>query len=41
MNPAPPPEITGLLKAWAGGDQVALEQLTPVVYAELKRMAAR
>ena len=41
MNPVPPPEITGLLKAWAGGDQVALEQLTPVVYAELKRMAVR
>jgi len=41
MNPAPPPEITGLLKAWAGGDRVALEQLTPVVYAELKRMAVR
>src|ERR1700733_2896736 len=40
MNRAPP-EITGLLKAWAGGDQVALEQLTPVVYAELKRMAVR
>ena len=40
MDPAPP-EITGLLKAWAGGDQEALQQLTPVVYAELKRMAIR
>jgi RNA polymerase sigma factor (TIGR02999 family) len=41
MDPALSAEITGLLKAWAGGDQVALERLTPVVYAELKRMAVR
>jgi hypothetical protein len=41
MSPAPPPEITGLLKAWARGDQVALERLTPLVYTELKRMAVR
>src|SRR6202046_4727462 len=41
MNPAPSVEITGLLKAWAGGDRVALDRLTPLVYAELRRMAGR
>src|SRR5580692_11439610 len=41
MDPAPSVEITGLLKAWAGGDRVALDRLTPMVYAELRRMAAR
>jgi len=32
-------EITGLLKAWSGGDRAALDRLTPVVYQELRRMA--
>src|SRR5947209_19636749 len=32
-------ETTQLLRAWAGGDQAALEQLTPRVYDELRRMA--
>jgi RNA polymerase sigma factor (TIGR02999 family) len=32
-------EITELLQAWRGGDQLALERLTPVVYQELHRMA--
>ncbi len=41
MDPAPSAEITGLLKAWAGGDLAALERLTPLVYTELKRMAVR
>jgi RNA polymerase sigma factor (TIGR02999 family) len=41
MNPRPTAEITGLLKAWAGGDRLALERLTPLVYAELRRMAGR
>src|SRR5271168_3421654 len=41
MDPIPPAEVTGLLKAWAGGDQVALEKLAPLVYAELRRMAGR
>ena len=41
MNPGPPAEITGLLKAWAGGDRLALDRLTPLVYAELRRMAGR
>src|SRR5580698_4011372 len=34
-------EITQLLHAWRGGDQLALERLTPVVYEELHRMARR
>jgi RNA polymerase sigma-70 factor, ECF subfamily len=31
--------ITQLLLAWGGGDQAALEKLTPLVYAELHRLA--
>ena len=34
-------EVTRLLRAWGGGDQAALDQLTPLVYAELRRMAGR
>ena len=41
MELAPAPEITVLLKAWAGGDRSALERLTPLVYDELRRRAAR
>jgi RNA polymerase sigma factor (TIGR02999 family) len=33
--------ITHLLKAWSGGNQEALEELTPKVYVELRRMAAK
>jgi RNA polymerase sigma factor (TIGR02999 family) len=33
--------ITALLKAWSSGDEHALEKLTPLVYPELRRMAAR
>jgi RNA polymerase sigma factor (TIGR02999 family) len=32
-------EITCLLRAWSGGDSAALEQLAPVIYAELRRIA--
>jgi RNA polymerase sigma factor (TIGR02999 family) len=32
-------ETTQLLRAWAQGDQAALEQLTPRVYDELRRIA--
>ena len=32
-------ETTRLLRAWADGDQSALERLTPRVYQELKRIA--
>src|SRR6185436_18478039 len=34
-------DITGLLKAWGHGDQDALEQLTPLVYAQLRAQARR
>jgi RNA polymerase sigma-70 factor, ECF subfamily len=34
-------EVTHLLHAWSGGDQGALEKLTPLVYAELRRRAQR
>jgi len=33
--------VTGLLKAWTGGEQSALDRLMPVVYDELRRMARR
>jgi len=33
--------ITQLLRAWGEGDQSALEQLTPLVYEELRRLARR
>jgi RNA polymerase sigma factor (TIGR02999 family) len=35
------PSVTHLLKAWSGGDQGALEELTSKVYLELRRMAAK
>ena len=34
-------DISRLLNAWGAGDQTALERLTPLVYAELRRMARR
>lgn len=34
-------DITGLLKAWGQGDQQALEQLTPLVYRQLRAQARR
>lgn len=36
-----PQEITQLLLSWSEGDQAALEQLIPLVYPELKRLARR
>jgi RNA polymerase sigma factor (TIGR02999 family) len=33
--------MTRMLQAWRGGDRTALERLTPVVYAELHRIASR
>jgi RNA polymerase sigma factor (TIGR02999 family) len=35
------PHVTELLKAWSSGDQAALDELTPVVYQELHRLAKR
>jgi RNA polymerase sigma-70 factor (ECF subfamily) len=34
-------DISTLLRAWSGGDQSALEKLTPIVYDELRRLARR
>ena len=34
-------DISRLLRAWSDGDQLALGELTPVVYAELHRLAHR
>jgi len=41
MTDSSSPDTTQLLRAWSGGDSAALEQLTPLVYRELRRMAAR
>ncbi len=38
MEPTPQ-QVTRLLVAWGGGDQAALEELTPLVYGELRRLA--
>ncbi len=38
---APVDEVSRLLRAWGDGDQNALEGLTPIVYAELRRLAHR
>lgn len=34
-------ELTEILRRWSDGDAAALEKLTPVVYAELHRIAKR
>jgi RNA polymerase sigma factor (TIGR02999 family) len=41
MDPHSTQEITQLLLAWSDGDQGALARLTPLVYAELRRLARR
>src|SRR5690242_14179689 len=33
-------DVTGLLVRWAKGDQQALSDLTPIVYKELRQLAA-
>jgi RNA polymerase sigma factor (TIGR02999 family) len=33
-------DVTGLLKAWGRGDRAALDRLTPLVYEQLRRLAA-
>ncbi len=35
------PNVTVLLQAWSSGDREALDQLTPIVYDELRRLARR
>ena len=41
MTPPLTHDVTALLLAWRKGDAQALEQLTPLVYDELRRLAAR
>jgi RNA polymerase sigma factor (TIGR02999 family) len=41
MLKSSPMEITQLLLAWGRGEQAALDQLTPLVYDELRRLAHR
>ena len=38
---ASPPDVTALLGDWTRGERGALDQLLPLVYAELRRVAAR
>ena len=35
------PEITRILRAWSGGDREAVDDLMPLVYDELHKVAAR
>lgn len=39
MTPAS--TVTTLLKSWRSGDEAALEELTPLIYNDLRRIAAR
>ena len=41
MGLPPGHEVTRLLKAWSGGDEKALEKLTPLVYRQLHNIAQR
>jgi RNA polymerase sigma factor (TIGR02999 family) len=41
QNASNPPDVTQLLVAWSNGDQRALQQLMPIVYRELRRLAKR
>ena len=39
MTEASPQDVTQLLAAWSEGDEAALEQLVPIIQAELRRLA--
>jgi RNA polymerase sigma-70 factor (ECF subfamily) len=41
MVPSPSTEITGLLRAWGGGDDGALAKVVELVYPELRDLARR
>jgi RNA polymerase sigma factor (TIGR02999 family) len=41
MAMPPPQDVSRLLIAWSNGDEEALEQLMPLVYEELRRLAHR
>ncbi|MCC6393849.1 MAG: RNA polymerase subunit sigma-70, partial [Bryobacterales bacterium] len=36
-----PKDVTRLLERWSGGDRDALDELTPLVYQELRKIARR
>jgi len=40
MGSAPGPDVTQLLVSWSQGNQAALDQLMPLVYGELRRLAS-
>ena len=40
MSQAEPRDVTRLLLSWSGGDKNALNELLPLVYRELRRLAA-
>lgn len=40
MSPAGKHEVTQLLVCWSKGDRAALDRLTPILYDELRRLAA-
>jgi RNA polymerase sigma factor (TIGR02999 family) len=39
--PVPASALTRLLQEWSGGDREALDRIVPLVYDELRRLAAR
>jgi RNA polymerase sigma factor (TIGR02999 family) len=39
MSEPDPHDVTRLLKAWSGGDQQALHELMPTLYAEIRKLA--
>ena len=41
MTSSAPTNVTQLLLAWSDGDQAALDQLVPLIYDELRRLARR
>ena len=41
MSDADPQDVTQMLKRWSDGDAEALEQLTPIIYSELHKIARR
>ena len=41
MSSAPARDVTGLLRAWSGGDRDALERVLALVYPELRKIAQR
>jgi RNA polymerase sigma factor (TIGR02999 family) len=37
----PPSDVTALLQRWTSGDKSVIDQLTPLIYGELRRLAHR